>query len=63
MSGYTTIVNLLDYTACALPVTTADKNVDVVDPGFKPLNELDARVMNTCKSVGLLCAVKMVVVY
>jgi amidase len=49
MSGYTTIVNLLDYTACALPVTIADKNVDVVDPAFKPLNKLDERVMKTCK--------------
>jgi hypothetical protein len=51
MPGYTTIVNLLDYTASTIPVTTADKTVDVVDPDFKPLNELDERVMKTCEFV------------
>jgi hypothetical protein len=51
MSGYTTIVNLLDYTASTIPVTTADKSIDIVDPGFKPLSKLDERVMKTCKFV------------
>ena len=51
MLGYTMIVNLLDYTASSIPVTTADKSVDVVDPGFKPLNELDEKVMKTCECV------------
>jgi len=49
MSGYTTIVNLLDYTASTIPVTTADKSIDVVDPGFEPFDELDEKVMKTCK--------------
>jgi hypothetical protein len=62
MSGYTTIVNLLDYTACTLPVTTADKSIDVVDPDFRPLSKLDERVVRTCKFVDVLRAVKMVIV-
>ncbi|KAL8924465.1 MAG: hypothetical protein Q9172_002676 [Xanthocarpia lactea] len=45
--GYTAFVNLLDYTACTLPVTTVDKSVDVTDPFFKPVSELDATVMAT----------------
>ena len=62
MSGYTTIVNLLDYTACTLPVTTADKSIDIIDPDNKPLSERDERVMKTCKFVDVLWAVKMVIV-
>ncbi|KAL8681956.1 MAG: hypothetical protein Q9186_001964 [Xanthomendoza sp. 1 TL-2023] len=46
--GYSSIVNLLDYTACTLPVTTVYKNVDTMDPSsFKPLNSLDRKVMAT----------------
>ncbi|KAL8723507.1 MAG: hypothetical protein Q9225_000240 [Loekoesia sp. 1 TL-2023] len=45
--GYSSIVNVLDYTACTLPVTTADKNVDVVDlSSFKPVSELDKKIMS-----------------
>lgn len=61
MSGYTTIINLLDYTASTIPVTTADKRIDVVDPGFKPLNELDKRVMKTCKFMMCRAAEMMIV--
>ncbi|KAI4288613.1 MAG: hypothetical protein L6R35_002122 [Caloplaca aegaea] len=45
--GYSSIVNLLDYTACTLPVTTADKNIDVVvdAASFKPVSELDRKIM------------------
>ncbi|KAI4097849.1 MAG: hypothetical protein LQ344_000121 [Seirophora lacunosa] len=42
--GYTAIVNLLDYTACTLPVTTADKNIDVAVASFKPVSDLDRQV-------------------
>ncbi|KAL8952668.1 MAG: hypothetical protein Q9222_001436 [Ikaeria aurantiellina] len=42
--GYSSIVNVTDYTSCTLPVTTVDKSVDVVDSGFQPVSELDERV-------------------
>ncbi|KAH7346303.1 amidase [Rhexocercosporidium sp. MPI-PUGE-AT-0058] len=42
--GYSIWVNLLDYSASVLPVTLADKNVDVVDEGYKALNEMDGKV-------------------
>ena len=47
--GYSCIINVLDYTACTLPVTIADKKIDVVDPAFKPVSELDEKVMALCK--------------
>jgi len=39
--GYTEIVNLLDYSAAVIPVTNADKNVDLADASHVPLNDLD----------------------
>ncbi|KAF7919378.1 uncharacterized protein EAE97_011710 [Botrytis byssoidea] len=42
--AYSTFVNLLDYSAAILPVTTVDKNVDVFDPEYKPLNAEDEKV-------------------
>ncbi|KAL2069449.1 hypothetical protein VTL71DRAFT_14128 [Oculimacula yallundae] len=42
--AYSIWVNLLDYSAAILPVTLADKNIDVVDEGYKPLNEIDEKV-------------------
>ncbi|KAL8840740.1 MAG: hypothetical protein Q9170_001178 [Blastenia crenularia] len=45
--NYSTIVNVLDYSACTLPVTTTDKNIDVVDSAFKPVSDLDKAVMAT----------------
>lgn len=47
--GYSAIVNLLDYTACTLPVTTADRNVDVADAvSFKPVSDLDRQIAGDC---------------
>lgn len=42
--GLSTFVNLLDYSASVLPVTFADKNVDIVEPNYKPLNERDEEI-------------------
>jgi amidase len=50
MPGLSTWVNMLDYTAAVLPVTLADKNVDVFDEGYKPLNEQDEKVFLACES-------------
>jgi amidase len=42
-TGYTEAINLLDYSTAVIPVTTANKTVDVVDPDYTPMNELDAK--------------------
>lgn len=42
-------VNLLDYSAAVLPVTTVDKSVDVVDEGYKPMSEADVKVWKGCE--------------
>ena len=47
--GYSTYVNLLDYTSCVIPVTTVDKKIDVIDKNFKPVSEQDQKVWNDCK--------------
>ncbi|EFE34617.1 general amidase GmdA, putative [Trichophyton benhamiae CBS 112371] len=39
--AYTEVINLLDYSASVVPVTKADKNVDVADPDYEPISELD----------------------
>ncbi|CAM1508942.1 Fc.00g026810.m01.CDS01 [Cosmosporella sp. VM-42] len=48
--GYSVIVNVLDYPAAVLPVTTADKSVDVPDEAYEPLNDLDAKVLKSYDS-------------
>ncbi|KAK3331484.1 amidase signature domain-containing protein [Apodospora peruviana] len=40
-TGYTETINLLNYSAAVIPVTRADKAVDVVDTAYKPVSELD----------------------
>lgn len=52
-SGYSMIINTLDYTACTIPVTNVDQDVDVVDKNYGPLNEVDKRVADDC-TVALL---------
>ena len=47
--GYHSIINVLDYASCAVPVTTADKNVDVVDKNFKPVSDEDKGIYEKCK--------------
>lgn len=49
------IVNVLDYAACAFPVTVADKTVDVLDDGYKPRSERDAYNIAMCTSWNLSC--------
>lgn len=47
--GYSTIVNFLDYATTVLPVTLADKTIDVVTPGYKSLNKLDEESYASCE--------------
>ncbi len=47
--GYTVWVNLLDYSAAVLPITTVDKTVDIVDEGYQPINDVDEKIWKSCK--------------
>lgn len=42
--GYSTWVNLLDYTSVVVPVTNVDKNLDKKDEKYTPLNETDKSI-------------------
>ncbi|ESZ95607.1 hypothetical protein SBOR_4003 [Sclerotinia borealis F-4128] len=42
--AYSTFVNLLDYSAAILPVTTVDKRIDVFNYDYEPLNAEDEKV-------------------
>lgn len=45
--GYSTWVNVLDYTSVTVPVTEVDKSVDGKLADFKPLNETDKKTQDT----------------
>lgn len=49
MPGLSAWINLLDYPSSVLPVTNVDKNIDVVDTEYKPLNGQDEKVHLACK--------------
>jgi len=51
--GYNSLPNVLDYVAVVIPVTFADKKIDVIDEHFHPLTELDAQSMATCECLAL----------
>ncbi|CAF4282928.1 unnamed protein product, partial [Rotaria magnacalcarata] len=42
--AYTSVINLLDWPAMTIPVTFADKEIDVKDMQYKSINDLDAKV-------------------
>lgn len=48
--GYSTFVNIVDYSSCVVPVTIVDKAVDTVNKDFKALSDYDALVQQSCKS-------------
>ncbi|KAJ6443497.1 glutamyl-tRNA(gln) amidotransferase subunit A [Purpureocillium lavendulum] len=39
--GYATAINVLDFTSVVVPVTFADKSIDVKDASFQPLSDMD----------------------
>lgn len=47
--AYSMVTNVLDYSASVIPVCQVDKNIDVVDPNFKPISEEDEKVWKDCK--------------
>ncbi|KAI9888341.1 MAG: hypothetical protein M1814_000572 [Vezdaea aestivalis] len=40
-TAYTEAINLLNYSVCVIPVCRADKNLDIVNKDYKPLNDID----------------------
>ncbi|ETN44270.1 uncharacterized protein HMPREF1541_10450 [Cyphellophora europaea CBS 101466] len=40
-NAYSTTINVLDYTATVLPVTTVDQEIDVIDTQYQPLTKKD----------------------
>ncbi|MCJ1270630.1 hypothetical protein MMC22_010527 [Lobaria immixta] len=49
-TAYTECINLLNYSVCVIPVSTANKDIDVIDKGYRPLNENDRKNWEACKS-------------
>lgn len=40
---------MLDYTSVVVPVTEADKKIDVADSAYQPLDEVDKECYESCK--------------
>jgi amidase len=49
MPDLSTWVNMLDYSAAVLPVTTVDKKIDIMDEGYTPINGVDEKVFQACR--------------
>ena len=47
--GYGSILNVLDYSTCVVPVTKVDKKVDIINKSFKAVDDFDKKVQNDCK--------------
>ncbi len=46
--AYTECINLLDYSAVAIPVTKVDKDLDEAGTNYEPLSEDDAKNWRAC---------------
>ncbi|KAK4205074.1 Acetamidase [Triangularia verruculosa] len=42
-TAYTEVINLMNYSAAVIPVTKADKSIDVPDITYEPLNDVDKK--------------------
>ncbi|KAK4908756.1 hypothetical protein LTR49_022376 [Elasticomyces elasticus] len=47
-NAYSTTINVLDYSAVALPVTIVDKDTDKADTAYEPVSEKDAECHANC---------------
>lgn len=47
--GYSTVVNVLDYTSVVVPVTTVQKSIDKPLTSFQALSDIDRETQATCK--------------
>lgn len=48
-TAYTEAINLMDYSAAVIPVTTANKEIDTFDKDYEPLNETDRKNWEACE--------------
>ena len=46
--AYTEAINLLNYSACVIPVTRADKSIDKIDESYQPLGPMDEKNYEAC---------------
>jgi amidase len=51
--GYTPWVNVIDSPSVVFPVTRVYADVDKVDKTYQPLNELDGKIWDECKSISI----------
>lgn len=42
-TAYTEVLNLMNYSVVVIPVTKADKDIDVLDDSYNPTNDMDRR--------------------
>ncbi len=49
--AYTECINLMDYSVAVIPITKADKSIDLFDNDYAPLNEVDKMNWQSCKSI------------
>jgi amidase len=49
--GYSTFVNVLDYTSVVVPVTTVEKLIDKKVEGYKAIDGRDKSVQDSCKYI------------
>ena len=49
--AYTECINLMDYSVAVIPITKADKSIDLFDNDYAPLNEVDKMNWESCKSI------------
>lgn len=47
--AYTEAINLLNYSAVVIPVTKANKHLDLVDESYQPLNAIDQKNWDACR--------------
>ena len=46
--GYSSVINLLDFTSVVVPVTFADKKLDGAKTEYQPMNDMDKSVQAEC---------------
>lgn len=48
-AAYTAVINLLNYSVVVIPVTKADRNLDVADESYQPLSATDKLNWEACR--------------
>ena len=49
MIAYTEAINLLNYSVVVVPVTRANRDIDLVDNTYTPINDVDRKNWEACK--------------